>query len=89
MRLAPLNRFKHSSRSIFTDRSKAVLLLWIVFVSYACVCCAVVSVPCSVVVTYWERAALLAVVIVLLCRFPKCVLFHIRIKCEVDAVKLV
>ena len=35
VRLAPFNRFKPSSKSIFTDRSKAVLLLWIVFVGYA------------------------------------------------------
>ena len=32
---APLKRFTPSSKSIFTDRSKAVLLLWIVFISYA------------------------------------------------------
>ena len=51
----------------FTDRSKAVLLLWIVFVSYASfdVCCNVVSVLCSIVVTCWERADLLAIVCVL------------------------
>ena len=35
VRLAPLNRFKLSCEIIFTDRSKAVLLLWIVFVVYA------------------------------------------------------
>ena len=29
---APLNRFKPSSKNIFTDRSKAVLLLWIIYV---------------------------------------------------------
>ena len=49
--------------------SKAVLLLWIVFVSYAScwcgVCCNVVSVLCSRVVTCWERADLLAIVCVL------------------------
>ena len=53
------------------------------------VCYAVVSVPCSLVVTCWERAELLAVVFVELCHFPKCVLVHIRIKGEVGAVKLV
>ena len=37
--LAPLNRFKPSSKSIFTDRSKAVLLMWINFVSYASCWC--------------------------------------------------
>ena len=87
MRCAPLNWLKSSSKSIFTNRSKAVLLLWILFVSYAnvVVCCAVVSVPCSLVVTCWERAYLLAVVFVVFCHFPKCV----RIKGEVGAVKLV
>ena len=53
------------------------------------VCFAVMSVPCSLVVTCWERADLFAVVIVVFCHFPKCVLVHIRIKGEVGAVKLV
>ena len=53
------------------------------------VCYALVSVPCSFVVTYWERADLLAVLIVVFCHFPKCVLVHFRIKGEVGAVKLV
>ena len=38
------------------------------------------TVPCSLVVTCWERADLLAVVFVVFCHFPKCVLVHIRIK---------
>ena len=87
----PLNLFKSSSRSIFTDRSKAVLLLWIVFISFAsclCVICCL-CVPCSLVVTCWERADLLAVVFVEFCYFPKCFLVHIRIKGEVGAVNLV
>ena len=45
------------------------------------------SIPCSLVVTCWERADLLAVVFVEFCHFPKCVLAHIRIKGEVGAVK--
>ena len=55
------------------------------------VCCNVVSVLCSLVVTCWERADFLAVVCVcvVFCHFPKCVLLHIRIKSEVGAVKLV
>ena len=44
---------------------------------------------CSLVVTCWERADLLAVVCVLFYHFPKFVLVHIRIKGEVGAVKLV
>ena len=43
---------------------------------------------CSLVVTCWERADLLAVVCVVFCHFTKCVLVHIRIKGEVGAVKL-
>ena len=53
------------------------------------VCCVVVFVPCSLVVTCWERAELLAVMFVVFCPFPKCVRVHIRIKGEVGAVKLV
>ena len=53
------------------------------------VCYAVVSVPCSLVVTCWERADLLADVFVEFCHFPKCVLVHIRIKGEVGVIKLV
>ena len=91
MRLAPLNRFKPSSKSVFTDRSKAVLLLWIVFVVmlHVGMFCNVVSVLCSLVVICWEKAGLLAVVCVVFCHFPKCVLVHIRIKGEVGVVKLV
>ena len=47
------------------------------------------TVTCSLVVTCWERADLLAVVFVVFCHFPKYVLVHIRIKGEVGAVKLV
>ena len=88
MRLEPLNPFKPSSKSIFTDRSKAVLLLWIIMLHVG-VCCNAVSVLCSLVVTCWERADLLAVVCAVFCHFTKCVLVHIRIKGEVGAVKLV
>ena len=51
-------------------------------------CCAVVSVPCTLVDTCWERADILAVLFVLFCHFPKCVLVHMGIKGEVGAVKL-
>ena len=53
------------------------------------VCCALVSVPGSLVVTCWERADLLAFVFVVFCHFPKCVMVHIRIKGKVGAIKLV
>ena len=50
VRLAPLNRFKLSSK-YFTDRSKAVLLLWMFYVFLSCVCYAFVRVclyvPCG------------------------------------------
>ena len=49
------------------------------FMLHVGVCCADVSVPCSLVVTCWERAVLLAVLFVVLCHFPKCVLVHIII----------
>ena len=49
----------------------------------------VLVVLCSLVVTCWERAGHLAVVCVVFCHFPKCVMVHIRIKGEVGAVKLV
>ena len=76
----------------FTDHSKAVLLLLIVFVSYA---------SCLVCVLLWclffaallspavKRADLLAVVFVVFCHFPNCVLVHIRIRGKVGAIKLV
>ena len=47
------------------------------------------SVPCSLVVTCWETADLLAVVRDVFCNFPKSVLVSFRIKGEVCAVKLV
>ena len=53
---------------IFTVLSKAVFLLWIVFVLFVCFV-AVLSVPCSLVITCWERACLLA----LLCIVFSCV----------------
>ena len=53
------------------------------------VCCAVVFVPCNLVVACLERADLLVVMFVVFYQFPKCVLVHIRIKGEVGAVKLV
>ena len=50
------------------------------------VCCAVMSVPCGLVVTCRERADLLAVVFAVFCHFPSCFLVHIRFKGEVGAV---
>ena len=53
-----------SPEKYFTDRSKAVLLLWIFYVFFCLVfampLCA--SVYMCLVVTYWERADLLALV---------------------------
>ena len=56
---------------------------------YCTPCYAVMFDPCSPVVTCWERADLMTVVLVVFCHFPKCVLVHIRIKGEVGSMKLV
>ena len=48
----------------FTDRSKAVLLLWIILLFMFRVCRAVLSVHCSLVVTCCERAGLLTLLYV-------------------------
>ena len=67
--------------------SGSVLLLLVML--HAGVCCAVVSVPCSLVATCWERADQLADVFVVICHFPKGVQVHIKIKGEFGAVRLV
>ena len=51
------------SSKIITDHSKAVLLLWIIYVFFvSCVSHAFTSVHCYLVVTCWERADLFALV---------------------------
>ena len=58
MRLVPSIIIKSSS-NFLSDRSKAVLILWVLFV--ICVSCLIVlSVPYSLVVTCWERDDILA-----------------------------
>ena len=61
---------KPSSKNIFTDRSKAVLLLWIIcgFFCVSCVSHAFAPVYCYLVIT-WERADLLALVGYVYCIF--------------------
>ena len=49
----------------FTDHSKAVLLLWILLLFMFHVCHAGMSVHCSLVVTYWERADILVLLYVM------------------------
>ena len=49
---------------MITDRSKAVLLLWIYFVVVCLSLPSVKSVSCSLEVTCWERADLLALLCV-------------------------
>ena len=58
-------------QSYFTDRSKAVLLLWIFYVFVlSCVCYVLcTSVYMCFVVTCWERADLLALVCGVFCEF--------------------
>ena len=53
-------------------RMKAASFL--LFMLHVGVCCVVVSDPCSLVATCWERAVASAVAS---CHFPKCVLVHI------------
>ena len=52
-----------------TDRSMAVLLLWIILLLMYCVCHAFASVYCGLVVTRREMADLLALVCVVYCDF--------------------
>ena len=47
-------------KGLFTDGSKALRLLWINLLFMLCVCHAFLSFHCSLVVTCWERADLLA-----------------------------
>ena len=61
-RLVPLNMFKPFSNS-FTNRYKATLLLWflfLLFMFHVCVYYTVLTVPCRNGITCWERADLLA-----------------------------
>ena len=73
--LVPLNMFKPTSKNVLTDRSKALLLLWIFLV----ICSSCFSllyclyVLWSSVVTSWESADLLALVrnvFFCFCHFP-------------------
>ena len=68
VRLTKLNMFKPSS--VYTDRSKAVLLLWIflLFMFHVYLYYTVLCVPCSLVITCWERADLSAILCVM---FPR------------------
>ena len=91
MRLALLNQFKPSSKSIFTEVPRRCFFCgsFLLVILHVGVLCNVVSVLCRVVVTCLEKADHFAVVCALFCQFPKCVMVHIRIKGEVGAVKLV
>ena len=62
---------RHLPSNFLTDRSKAVLLLYtfLLFVFRVCLCHSVLSIPCSLKITRWERADLLA----LLCMMFSCV----------------
>ena len=66
--------FKPSS-NFLNDRSKAVIFCGNILLFVFCVCLSSVwSVPCSLVVTYWEMAELLAVLYVMF--FVFFTLFH-------------
>ena len=76
MVLAPLNRFKPSSESILLTVQRLCFFCgsFLFVMLHVSVCCDVASVPCSLVVTCWERVDLLAVMfVVVFCHFPKCV----------------
>ena len=83
-----LQRF---SPVIFADRSKTVLLLWILFANcFSCLslfCCLVC--PCSLMVTCcntFDLLALLYAVFFWFCYFPICVLIHTRTNGAVGTV---
>ena len=63
---------------VFSDRCKAVLVLWVICVF--CVSYAVAYVHCCLVVTCWERAGLLTIVGHVFCIF---VTFPCGILCQV------
>ena len=69
MRLVLLNMFKPSS---LADRSRLCFFYGsiLLVMSHVCLYHAVLSVPCSLVVTCWERADLLALFCFVLCHFP-------------------
>ena len=77
--------FKPSSDCL-TNRSKAVLLLWIplLFMFHVCFCYVIVSVPCSLVITCCELAVLLA----LLCVVFSCAFVPFPICCSRSGVVL-
>ena len=71
MLLVPLSMFKPSS--IFADRSKAFfvdLFCYNVVMFNVCLCYAVLSVPCSFLVTCLETAELLPLLYVVFVTFP-------------------
>ena len=69
VRLVLLSMLKPSSKNTFTDRSMAMLRLWMLFVICVCLYYTVLYVTGSLVSSCWERADLLA----LLCAIFSCV----------------
>ena len=69
VRLAPLSMLKPSNKNTFTDRSKAMLRLWMLFVICVFLCYTVLYATGSLVSNCWEKADLLA----LLCAVFSCV----------------
>ena len=82
VRLIPRNMFKPSSNYLLTVSIRCFFCgSFLIFMFYVCLYYAVLSVPCSFVITGWERADL----VVLLCVMFSCVLpfSHIvsRVRC--------
>ena len=70
VRLVPLNMFKPSSNLLLiVPRRRFFCRSFWLFMFHVCICCAVMAVSCSLVITCWERAGLLA----LLCVMVSCV----------------
>ena len=71
--------------SIFNDRSKVVLLLWIhfsLFMCHECLCYAVLFVCCSLVIICLERTDLLALLCVVFSCFVSLSQMVSRVSCD-------
>ena len=69
MRFALSNWFESSSKGVYTDSSKAVLLLWTFFaICVLCLSC-FLSVHCSLVVTCWETGPMALLCVMFYCAF--------------------
>ena len=75
VRLVPLDTFKPSSILLTVLRRCIFCGSFLLFIFHVFLCYAILSVPCSLVITCWEMGDLLA----LLCVVFSCVLLHSHI----------